>query len=516
MKIRNYLILGVLGVFVGLIIGWFQQSAGYMDAQYYHATGQQIAQGNGFEETFIWNFLDDPDGVPRPSHGYWMPLASMVAATGMRLMGSYGIHSARLGFLILMGFVAPITAALAEKLGQRQNSSILAGILALVPVFYLPFLATTDTFALYMIFGGIFFLILLCENLGPISTLGLGLIVGLMHLSRADGLVWLPIACVSVLHLSEPKTPFKIHQYRVGLVILGYLLIMTPWFVRNFHAFGSILSPGGAKAFWFTTYNELFAYPAVMLTPSRWWATGVSEIWRVRIWALGQNLQNFVAVQGAVFLAPLIIFGAWKQRKAKPVQVGVFAWLTTLAVMTVVFPFAGARGGFFHSGAALQPLLWALAAVGLESFLGWGNRRRGWGKEQARLVFSIAIVAMALGLSLYILNQRVISNGAWDQSHREYESLEMQLLTLGASPQDLVLVNNPPGYFLAAGRMSIVIPDGDASTLLDVAQRYQAKYVILESNHPTGLDILYHQPQSISGLEMIWSDGDAHIFQVLD
>ncbi len=47
---------------------------GYRDACYYTVGAQQLAAGRGFTEPFIWNYLDDPQSLPRPSHQYWMML----------------------------------------------------------------------------------------------------------------------------------------------------------------------------------------------------------------------------------------------------------------------------------------------------------------------------------------------------------------------------------------------------------------------------------------------------------
>ncbi len=42
-----------------------------------------VSPGYGFSEMVLWNFLDDPEGLPHPSHGYWMPLVSILSAAGM-------------------------------------------------------------------------------------------------------------------------------------------------------------------------------------------------------------------------------------------------------------------------------------------------------------------------------------------------------------------------------------------------------------------------------------------------
>ena len=86
---------------------------------------------------------------------------------------------------------------------------------------------------------------------------------------------------------------------------------------------------------------------------------------KARAWSLGLNLATTLAVQGEIFLLPLIGVAIWHMRKDRRVQLVLLAWLLTLGVMTIVFPFAGARGGFFHSGAALQTVWWVLAPLGL-------------------------------------------------------------------------------------------------------------------------------------------------------
>jgi len=515
MRRLDHLALYFLGFVVALLVGIFQPSPGYMDAEYYFATGQQLAIRGEFSEPFLWNYLDDPQGIPHPSHAYWMPLSSLVAAAGMVLSNSMSFPAARWGFLILAGSIPPLTAAITFALSKQRSAGILAGLLSLFSAFYLPFLPTTDTFVLYMLLGGGFFLIMLQEKRSRFHYLVLGLMAGLMHLARADGVLWVLVAIFAAVYLDRHPPVFKVYVSRLGLILVGYMIIMTPWFFRNQSTFGTLLSPGGLSALWFVDYDDLYTFPADTLTASRWWATGIGEILRVRFWALGQNLQSFIAVQGAIFLSPLIVLGTWQMRKDRRIRIAVLAWLITLGAMTVVFPFAGARGGFFHSGAAFQPLFWSLAVVGLDIFLKWGQRARGWRINQARSFFGFALVGMSLALSLFIVNQRLFGPENRNVGFEKYARLEDELLSLEAPLSDEVLVNNPPGYYLASGRFSFAIPDGGPDVLLAVAHRYQIEYVILENNHPQGLRELFMQPDGFPELELIWSDGSTHIFRVI-
>ncbi len=154
---RDYFILFALGLGVVLLAASLQPVPGYMDADYYLMGGLQLARGEGFTEWVLWHYLDDPAGLPHPSHGYWMPLASILAALGIKLLPSGGFAAGRVIFLGLAGLLAPVTAALSYALHPRRNTAWLAGLLAVFPAFYLlPFLTSIDTFATYMLLGASF------------------------------------------------------------------------------------------------------------------------------------------------------------------------------------------------------------------------------------------------------------------------------------------------------------------------------------------------------------------------
>jgi hypothetical protein len=186
--------------------------------------------------------------------------------------------------------------------------------------------------------------------------------------------------------------------------------------------------------------------------------------------------------------------------------------------MTFVFPFQGARGGFFHSGAAVQPLLWALAPVGLTSFLEWGGRTRGWNLDQARRVFGFGALALALLLTALVSLPRLFDleggGRAWGEPAGYYAQIEEALAEMGIGAEEIVMVNNPPGYFVATGRMAIAVPDGETGATLAAARRYQATFLILEANHPQGLAGLYENPGDRPGLDYISTIAGAHLFEL--
>ncbi len=67
----------------------------------------------------------------------------------------------------------------------------------------------------------------------------------------------------------------------------------------------------------------------------------------------------------------------------------------------------------------------------------------------------------------------------------------------------------------ATGRPAIVIPDGNESTSLAAAKMYGATYLILQKNHPDGLDALYKAPADRPGFDFLKTVDGAHYFRTL-
>lgn len=524
MKPRYYFLLFLIGLLIRIAVASLQNSPGFMDAEYYFMGGRHLVQGDGFSEQILWNYLDDPTEIPHPSHGYWMPLTSILASVGMFITGNHSFGAAQIVFILVASLFPPLTAYLSYQLTQNQRSAILAGGLAILPAFYLPYLTTTDTFGVYAVLGVLFF-ILLADSWASkrlLTPILLGLISGLMHLSRADGVIWLGFAIICALfYLPQRNKQNRRHIQAIIegciLVLLGYLTIMGPWFLRNMQAFGTAMAPGGSRSFWIIHYNELFIYPGSLLTPQRWLASGLNTIFESRLWAFKINLQRSMAEQGLIFLTPLILIGLWKFRKDFRIQLGVFIWLCTFAVMTLIFPYQGARGGFFHSSAALLSILWTAAAIGLNAILEWAGRKRGWNTNEAGLVFTIAIIFMAGALSGFVLFTNLFSGNStpsnWEENRITYQHFEAAILEFGNPPHEIVMTTNPPGYFAHTKRSAIAIPDGEIPMLLEVAERYNAKILILEKDHPNGLDDLYANPETHpGGLEFLTTTEGTHIF----
>ena len=517
MNWRHYAVLFVIGFTVPYIIAQYQTLPGYMDADYYFAGGIQLATGKGFTEPYIWNYLSDPQGLPVPSHTYWMPLASIISALGMWLTSQTTYEAGRFPFILLSACVPVLTASLAFDLSKKKIVALAAGLLAIFSHYYAPSMPVPDNYAIYMLLGAVF--LLLAPRTQKWIPFALGVIAGLMTLARSDGLLWLGLAGLAILWKSTHerqtfKEWFSLVIPGVILVILGYLVVMGPWHYRTWNLFGSFLTPGSGKLLWLQDYRETFVYPASQLTQERFLQTGWDVAIRNRNDALTSNVNTAIFAQAGLFLMPLIMLGLWETRKDLKVKLSVVGWLILFVVMSLLFPFAGVRGSFYHAGAAFQPLWWAAAPIGLESLIAWARRRGQFRDQYAPVVLHSVVICLMLAFTAYLVNLRVVSTG-WAEDDVIYAAVEKKFQENGISPMDVVIVRNPPGYYVRTGRSAVLLPYGDELNVLSIADRFSATYLVLENTNSLGkLQDLYEKPDGNPTFVYLGEVNDARLFRI--
>ncbi len=528
MRSRIPIILFIIQIVIGFFIIRFQTSSGFMDADYYYSGGIQIAKGNMASEAFIWNYLDNPTGLPHPAFTYWMPMTSIVASIGMMLFNNTGYLYARLSFVFLAGFIPVLSAWLTWNFKKSEKLAWFSGFIAIFSGFYIIYYSITETVVIYMLVGAsiiALILIKLKEIKHSISRifiwLLIGLLAGLMHLTRADGLLWFAFVLIfSIWFCIRVNTFQKMERFLAPLLtILGYFFVMSFWMIRNAHIFGSLFPPGGIQTIWLTEYDQLFSFPASAINFNSWVSVGIVQILRNIMNAMLLNLQTSIVVQGTIILFPLIVTGIICSWKNKIVPLLFSLWLMTFTIMTIVFPFSGMRGGFLHSGSAFQPVFWAFAGVGLDRFINWGQKTRHWNGKTTFHVFSVGIISICAILTGYVFLQKVIGPSLverkWDAEHIEYEKVESALRLIGVLREDVVMVKNPPGYYVVNDRSAIVIPFGSVETVYEAGLRYNAKYLLLDQDHTKLLDDLYNNKKSTHQFRFLMQVDQFEIYEIL-
>jgi hypothetical protein len=480
-----------------------------------------------------------------------MPFAGILSALGITLTRTANLWAGRSLFILFAASIAPLTAYMAGTFIQQRWAALLAGSLAVFSGFYLVYLPTTETFAISMVLGAVIFLLILKlqRDVNPEPAEGAynrgraigrptasplwvyfagGAASGLMFMTRADGILWLIMMVSAILfqflfpiQVAPGKNSLdsSLRPWIAFLVCVGaFLIVAFPWFFRNWQVFGTVFAPGSSRTLWLTRYDELFSYPADQLTLTRWIDSGLGKIFQVRAWALGLNAVTAFAVQGVIFLLPLVLAGMKVRLKDWRVMIGGAGWLLMFLVMTLIFPLQGARGGFFHAGAGFQTLIWALVPVGLSEFVSWGKRNRNWNPGAALPRFGISVVVMTLLLTGVVSWQRLGGApgalAAWGAKERRYVQVEAYLDEFNRGVDSAIMVNNPPGYYAVNGRQAIVIPDGGLVEVLAAGKKFGADYLVLDKDYPQGLNDIFMQAGDQPGLKYLETIADMQIYRL--
>lgn len=480
---RDYIALAAIALLVGGLVAATISGPTYTDAYYYFNAGSRLASGQGLTDPYIaLTYLNAPETLPAPSHTYWMPLASLLVA----LAGGF-FRLTQAFFVLIWAALALLAFRLGVALGGTGRHAWGAGLLTVFCGFYAPYLAIPETFTPFGLAGA---LSLGLMGLGRQRWQGrffalAGALAGIAHLTRADGLLLVIVLLIVALWPSDSAAAISpSRRMQVALAgLAGYGLVMLPWFIRNWQVIDSPLPLGGVATIWLRGYNELVSYPPSM-SFANFLAWGAENILRSRWEAFINNLGTFVAVEGLVALAPLIVLALarrWRDPRLFPVW--VYAVLLHM-VMTLAFAYPGYRGGLFHSATALIPWWMALGLLGLDDAVAWmARRRRTWQPAQARQVFTAAALVVAIALTT------IAVAGRWG---KDADSAGLFIAVKAALPPDaVVMCNDPAALYYHTGLMGIVVPDSGPEAVRELAARYGVTHLLLDENRTAPLDDLY-------------------------
>lgn len=527
MKKVDYILLFIIALLFFSLLSLAQKVPGYMDAEYYYGQGARMVEYQDLQEIFIWNFLNDPKDIPTPGFGFWLPLTSMLAALGIILFRTTDFLAARSIFILFAAFIPVIAALLSQKLVKTRWAGWLAGGLAIISGFYLPYFTITDTFIPYMFLGGLFFLIFsiierieINKQLTLVLIFLIGIISGLMALTRSDGQLWLMAGILGVVLVFRNR---NINWQRKVIafipLVVGYGVIMIPWYLHNYSLYRSIFPTGNGLMLWMKNYEDLFVYPSTVLSFSSWIKSGLKQILFDRFIALGMNVKTLIAAGGMIFLGPIMVIGICKYRRSNLVRLGLFIIVGILLIMTILFPYAGSRGGFFHSLSSLQILLWSLVPVGFESIIEWGVRKRNWKTRRAWGMFGSAILIACGALSGFIFADKLtngVENGIpWNLTQKTFIAIEQKIQPIAERMDTPILINDPPGYTLATGRPAIMIPSGGLDSIMDVSRQFEAKFLAVNYERTDILTLINANDEISSSFHLVFEVDGTQIYEIL-
>ncbi len=505
-----------------------------MDASYTQHVGGNLAQGRGFVQDIVWNYLDESKTIPQPSNLYWLPLPSFLAGISMMLFGiSY--RAAQLPFLLL-SIIPPLFAFyLARRIYARDDYAWMAGLLTTFSGFYTiywsspdnftPFAVTTD-FALLFLALGIqetrFFKAKypLHENRfleSPWKHFFItGIFIALSQLSRADALLILFVAPI-LLWLNRRALSLSFLLSPLFFLLLGFLLTLSPWLLRNYFTVGSFFAPGGARTLFLLNYDEFFSFDVSRLTLSRYLDWGLGNIIGSKFDALGFVLLVLLFGVWQIFLAPFAALGFWITRARVEMQAAMIYLALLVLAMAFVFTFPATHGSMLHSATALIAFGAVAVPPGLDAVIAWiGKRRPAWDVTLAQKFFRAGAVALTLLFSVYFFISGVYLPPApnattplWNQRDIEYAEIDRALDARNVLKDVPIITVDPPSFINQTGRRSIYVPTESIDAIFDVAHQFGARYLVLQVDKPITLRDLYEGKTMIAGLTPIFKTQDA-------
>jgi 4-amino-4-deoxy-L-arabinose transferase-like glycosyltransferase len=459
----------------------------YPDAYYYANLARELAAGHGFQLDYIWNFVEVGGSLPAagvlpiPSNAHWMPLAALLQVPFLWILGPTGLASG-LPFWLAAASVAPLTYVIGRDGGLPRWQSACAGLLVAMPGLVAPYLGQPDNFAIYMLLGTLALWLCARGLRGDRRSFALGgLVVGLAFLSRTDGvLLAVPYALAVARDLMGRPRATRIGWWPALACAAGFLLVVSPWLLRQLDIFGSLSpSSAGGRILFVREYRELYSV-STETTLDAFLAQGALPLIRSRLEGLGSALGIFAAMPLAFVLVPFLLIGAIVRRR----DPWYLPWLIYAAVLFAFAAIVSAvhvpYGTFLHSAVALIPHAYLLSLIGLAAVVRWvAVRRTSWDADKATRNFSVMVVGIVMAVSIAAT---VMTVGSWRQ---ERDSRQTILATLAAEADqgDIVMSPDAGAYRYQGGWSGIVTPDDPLPVIEEALRLYGVRWLALEREH---------------------------------
>ena len=419
---------------------------GYTDAYYYAVVAERLALGQGLTADFVWNFMEVPPlgDLPVASHRFWMPLATLIQAVGIRLVGGI-VGSFGAGQLAIVGVAAAIPAlayAAGRSLRGTHRQAMVAAALAGLGGAFAPAWVSVDSFAPAAVLGTAFFLLFRRAAEGDVRAGAFaGLAVGLLYLARAEGALF--------------GIAFLTLRSRAGLAGAGVALaIGLAWQLRQL-GLGYPTDLLARSAF-LLRYEDFFriAPPTLDAYLASW-----PEALRAKGEALATNALTF-AFGFMLILLPGIAVALGRLRRRPDVRAWAGLALVVFLAQSLIWTLHSTRGSYFHSLAAFIPFGVALAVLGSAR---WAGRPT-----------AVAAIAGIAALSIVAVAQ-------WDESF--HGLARRRAAAVSALPPGRMLAIDGAAWRWISGRPSVVSPADGLERVACELRRLDPRVLVLEPAH---------------------------------
>ncbi len=509
-------ILALLLLIIALAVRWpYVRAVAFPpldDPAFYLTTAQNVVTGRGLEVDVLWSYHIPFPSVTHPSHEHWMPLTTGLIAAAFALQRAVGgvlapsLLIGQLPGLLLGAMLAPLTYLIGRRAlpGGRRNRWVSLGAALLVAVNatlgYQS--ASADSSAPFALLAAWALALALHRPGERGSYFGVGMLLGLAYLTRSDGLLLLLTVPLAWWLLPAPARPLtglpdnpaarqawelwprqegseKDWARALGPTLANLLdlfvvfgLVVAPWLVRNYLAFGTPLPGSVLSQMWLTDYVDTFNFAT---HPT--WQTWLAQGWQALLAQRGQALSR----EGGVFLLAtfpwglLALPGGWLLRREWPFFPALVYGALLFFGLALVFPVSARAGTFYHSLGAVMPFLALAAVYALQRGL-----QRLW-KQPQKAGFALTVVLIGLlTLSGVQVFQSLTAVRARHQAEQAQFEAAAAWLARHAAPGDVVMTTQPYTLNYVSGCPAIVLPGNEPpDAAFQAAQRYNARWLVI-------------------------------------
>lgn len=469
-------------------------------AAYYVGVAANLVSGHGLVSDAVWSYATPPQVVPKPAFELWLPMATFIAALPMAVAGAT-LAAAQTGMAVLGACVAPLAwlvgrdAAAVTSLDARRTRgvAITSGLLAAVLAPFVTAVAGPDSTTPFLVFGT------LAAVLGvralPSAAAGsrrpwlagvaFGVALGLAYLSRQEA-IWIAIAWLGLL-LADLRhiRPGVVARSMVGAlwpVVMGGLVVVVPWLVRNVVDLGSPLPGQAVENLWLRRNEDIFAW-LDRPTAAGYLGRGAGAIVGDRIDALiHQTVSVLVTPAFPIGLLGLVAVVALRRspaiRRPTALALLLLGGLLTFLATALLFPIATQWGTYLHSAGPLLVGLVVATALGGDALLARISVRRGWAQVNV-IITPIALLAVTiplLGLQLLIVGRQATERQA------RFAAVAADLATqVAAGPDEhpVFITDHPMWLTTITGMPAIALPDEPLSAVADLARTFEAQWLVV-------------------------------------
>jgi hypothetical protein len=473
---------------------------------YYADVAGSLVSGEGLVSHAVWSYATGPLVVPKPAFELWLPMSSLVSALSMTFLGPTW-WAAQVGSAVLGALVAPLTWAIARgaargaELGARRTRAvaIASGVLAAILGPLVLAAAVPDSYLPYLVFS-LMAVLLIPRWLGIrdgapalpaggptwLTGIGLGILMGLAYLSRQET-IWLGLTVLLMLawglRSRPPGTRRQEAIRRLWPVVVGGLLVVVPWLVRNTLEFGSPF-PGQALENMVLVRNEdIFAF-AERPNLGRYLDQGPATVLWNPVSAAWAGLRDALLLPafpvGVVGLAALLALRRSSALHRPTALVALLAsGILTFVSTALLFPVATRWGTFLHASGPLLVALLIMAVLGGDALLARISRVRDW--RQVNVVIGpitlIAVATVLGGLQLGLVADQ--SQGRQARYTALAAAVESVAAQEGQSVPATLITDHPMWIADALDRDAIVLPDEDMASVMELSRRFEAPWIVV-------------------------------------